>query len=77
MLSQFEHVLGNLEEFTGQLSKELQQLEYVSSLSSRPSWERCAIVPTHAATYLTTLESVITHTPIHKKSVVIYHSARN
>ena len=29
MLSQFEHALGNLEEFTGQLSKELQQLEYV------------------------------------------------
>jgi len=30
MLSQFEHVLGNLEEFTGQLSKELQQLEYLN-----------------------------------------------
>eukprot|EP00112_Aurelia_sp_Birch-Aquarium-sp1_P011123 Seg2346.6 transcript_id=Seg2346.6/GoldUCD/mRNA.D3Y31 product="Exocyst complex component 1" protein_id=Seg2346.6/GoldUCD/D3Y31 len=30
MLSQFEHALGNLEEFTGQLSKELQQLEYLN-----------------------------------------------
>ena len=30
MLAQFEHALGNVEEFTGQLSKELQQLEYVS-----------------------------------------------
>ncbi len=30
MLSQFEHALANVEEFTGQLSKELQQLEYVS-----------------------------------------------
>ncbi|XP_065058911.1 exocyst complex component 1-like [Rhopilema esculentum] len=30
MLSHFEHALGNLEEFTGQLSKELQQLEYLN-----------------------------------------------
>ena len=30
MLGQFEHALSNVEIFTDQLSKELQELEYVS-----------------------------------------------
>ena len=45
--------------------------------SFRPSWERRAIARERAATRLTTLGSAIKRTPIHKKSVVIHHSAMN
>ena len=43
----------------------------------RPSWERRVIARARAGTRLTTLGSAISRTPIHKKSVVIYHSVRN
>ena len=43
----------------------------------RLSWERRAIARPCAGPCLTTLGSAINHTPIHKKSVFIYHSARS
>eukprot|EP00794_Sanderia_malayensis_P007234 gene7234-8042_t len=40
MLSQFEHALGNVEEFASQLSKELQQLEYLNITALMGSQEQ-------------------------------------